>query len=465
MERVSVAAGERVAAPQRRQPAAPRSQVAAGPRGGVAALVGLQAAAGNRAVAALLRSTRATPVVARAAADAEQTAWQPPPTIRFGSQGEVVRDAQSRLNAAGADLAVDGIFGPLTRAAAVAFQRGNGLAADGIIGPVTWRGLVAGTARAAGAETAGGADTLTGLRDRLASVSFALRNAVDAARAQAEGGGAAGSAGGRRRPVIPRTAGSAVGAPGDVGVEILGLASDVLATLDAHSQVLAAEYGDEIATLEGIATSLASDLPDVDVGAVSGGLDAVAHGLATKATTGKPVVSSNARGSTTITVTTGAPLVFNADSYQKLYELMDQRAQRGLESGSTESQISDYAFDAEPVSGGGFRVKKATLEVTETTHGCTWPQEGNACDKDRAQWKAYQQAIDTHEAGHVGVDKKAFANGHERWHGLTAPTEAELQSKVDEAVAQLETDAGLANDAWHKTPAGAVPALPPSACG
>lgn len=412
-------------------------------------------------MAALLRSTRATPVVARLA---DPTAWQAPATIRFGSQGATVSDAQARLNAAGADLAVDGIFGPLTRAAAVAFQSGNGLAADGIIGPLTWRALTAGTGRSAGGEEAGSAESLPGLRDRLASVSFALHNAVDSARAKAEGA-ALQVGGGGRRPAIPRAAASAVGTPGDVGVEIVGLAADVLTTLDANAAVLADEYGTEVAALEGLATSLASDLPSVDVGAVSGGLDAVAHGLATKASTGKPVVSSNAKGSTTFTVTTGAPLEFNADSYQKLYELMDQRAQQGLESGSTESQISDYGFDAEPAPSGGFRVKKATLEVTETTHGCTWPQEGNACDKDKAQWKAYQKAIDTHELGHVGVDKKAYANGHEKWHGLTAGNEADLQTKVDEAVEQLETDAGLANDAWHKTPAGAVPALGPSKCG
>ena len=35
-------------------------------------------------------------------------------------------------------LAVDGSYGPLTRARVIAFQRTHGLAADGLVGPLTW---------------------------------------------------------------------------------------------------------------------------------------------------------------------------------------------------------------------------------------------------------------------------------------------------------------------------------------
>ena len=55
--------------------------------------------------------------------------------IREGARGDYVRQIQTclnRVNSAG--LNTDGIFGPLTRAAVVNYQRANGLAADGIVG-------------------------------------------------------------------------------------------------------------------------------------------------------------------------------------------------------------------------------------------------------------------------------------------------------------------------------------------
>jgi hypothetical protein len=48
---------------------------------------------------------------------------------------------QAALNRLGAHLAVDGIFGPLTRAAVISFQRAHQLEADGIVDPLTWRAL------------------------------------------------------------------------------------------------------------------------------------------------------------------------------------------------------------------------------------------------------------------------------------------------------------------------------------
>jgi hypothetical protein len=65
------------------------------------------------------------------------------PTIRYGSRGTSVEEAQTKLNAAGANppLAVDGIFGPLTRAAVVEFQTAHNLSPDGIVGPLTWGAL------------------------------------------------------------------------------------------------------------------------------------------------------------------------------------------------------------------------------------------------------------------------------------------------------------------------------------
>lgn len=65
-------------------------------------------------------------------------------TIKFGSKGEAVRDAQCLLNRKGNyGLAQDGDFGRKTEAATINFQRSRGLKDDGIIGPQTWAALKA----------------------------------------------------------------------------------------------------------------------------------------------------------------------------------------------------------------------------------------------------------------------------------------------------------------------------------
>jgi len=80
----------------------------------------------------------------------------PPPTapqypgtpIRLGSRGANVVTVQNYLNRASATipsiprLVADGIFGPLTQSAVMAFQRATGLTADGVVGPLTWNRLV-----------------------------------------------------------------------------------------------------------------------------------------------------------------------------------------------------------------------------------------------------------------------------------------------------------------------------------
>ncbi|MCL2572546.1 MAG: peptidoglycan-binding protein [Defluviitaleaceae bacterium] len=63
--------------------------------------------------------------------------------LRRGMQGSSVRLVQERLNILGADprLTEDGIFGPMTEAAVMAFQRQRGLNVDGVIGLMTWDAL------------------------------------------------------------------------------------------------------------------------------------------------------------------------------------------------------------------------------------------------------------------------------------------------------------------------------------
>lgn len=78
-------------------------------------------------------------VVAQSTVQSQLPAW---PVIRQGSVGQPVRSLQYLLNARGAGLAVDGIFGSRTNAAVRNFQGTHGLAVDGIVGPQTWRSVI-----------------------------------------------------------------------------------------------------------------------------------------------------------------------------------------------------------------------------------------------------------------------------------------------------------------------------------
>lgn len=58
-------------------------------------------------------------------------------SLRQGAEGPAVRELQTVLRQLGQEVAVDGDFGPRTRAAVAAFQRAKGLSPDGVVGPRT----------------------------------------------------------------------------------------------------------------------------------------------------------------------------------------------------------------------------------------------------------------------------------------------------------------------------------------
>ena len=112
----------------------------------IRALIGLLAlsvclvlAAPNAAARTTPAAPGATAAAARAAATPDLPAW---PVISQGSVGQPVRSLQYLLNARGAALAVDGLFGAKTNAAVRAFQGAHGLVVDGIVAPKTWRSLI-----------------------------------------------------------------------------------------------------------------------------------------------------------------------------------------------------------------------------------------------------------------------------------------------------------------------------------
>lgn len=94
------------------------------------------------------------------------------PTLRIGSQGPDVRELQTILRAGGAPITADGMFGPKTKGAVVAFQKAAGLSADGIVGAKTWGALDAGGAGGAAGPVGGAtvAPELAAVHGRLATI-------------------------------------------------------------------------------------------------------------------------------------------------------------------------------------------------------------------------------------------------------------------------------------------------------
>ena len=76
--------------------------------------------------------------------------------VQQGSNGDAVRAVQSQIHGrgAGAQIAIDGIFGPATNDAVRAFQALLGLQVDGIVGQQTWNHLVNGYLAAPDPQTA-----------------------------------------------------------------------------------------------------------------------------------------------------------------------------------------------------------------------------------------------------------------------------------------------------------------------
>ncbi|HEX3852924.1 MAG TPA: peptidoglycan-binding domain-containing protein [Polyangiaceae bacterium] len=57
--------------------------------------------------------------------------------------GDAVKAWQTRIQQRGFSVDADGVYGPQSKTACLAFQRNQGLVADGIVGQATWNATFA----------------------------------------------------------------------------------------------------------------------------------------------------------------------------------------------------------------------------------------------------------------------------------------------------------------------------------
>lgn len=109
---------------------------------------------------------------------APTTALQSSEKLRWGSRSDAVSDLQSALNNNGANLAVDGVFGPLTDSAVKDYQSSNGLLVDGVVGPETRGALNGGSSAPSGGASAPASSSSNSNSNSSNAIIDAARSAI-----------------------------------------------------------------------------------------------------------------------------------------------------------------------------------------------------------------------------------------------------------------------------------------------
>ncbi|PMC76867.1 hydrolase [Brachybacterium sp. UMB0905] len=106
------------------------------------AVVGSPSAQAQAPVATTIGSRSAAPASPTAAAPSQFVSLK----LRYGSRGAAVTYLQKQLNSAGANIAVDGVFGSATLRAVRSHQSSARIGVDGVVGPRTWNALTGSSA-------------------------------------------------------------------------------------------------------------------------------------------------------------------------------------------------------------------------------------------------------------------------------------------------------------------------------
>ncbi len=113
-----------------------------------AALTGAASATAQAPASAAVGTVRGTAPALAPAAQSQFTSVK----LRLGARGDAVEYLQERLNAHGASLRTDGVFGSATLRAVKDQQSAAGIGVDGVVGPKTW-GALTGAERSSGSSS------------------------------------------------------------------------------------------------------------------------------------------------------------------------------------------------------------------------------------------------------------------------------------------------------------------------
>jgi peptidoglycan hydrolase-like protein with peptidoglycan-binding domain len=394
------------------------------------------------------------------------------PMLRYGSQSGAVKMLQHYLVQAGADIEVDGFFGPITHQAVVAYQKSNGLDVDGIAGPQTWTSLKMGGGTVDADETGGGAfgqaDLIDQTTAKLKAISLSLRSL---------------SNGSAQQPAEPaQTLSQLLSGPftsagkvevvgrdqsitsGQVESGEVGSAELVMAQPDEDAESISSGGSGQGSNIEMAALlAAAADVNQVVIGLAVGAMGGMAPAVGVLQNVIRNIGIDPA---STLNTTTLSEL----DAVLADIQVHGANvASKPTKTGSTEIKITDdttYNFKADTIAGVGQeleihmnihgeaahvemtpvqdlrtlddKVFKAELKFNLKRELPKWTnanQIGQKCPCWKKEWDRFEKAIKIHEQTHVNIYKKFLAGLHSKCIGLTLD---EAEKVIKKAVAKVE---------------------------
>lgn len=426
---------------QRSRPSAGHNfDAAQRPADQVSELLALQQTIGNRATVQLL------------------AAQGPEPMLHYGSQSPSVKILQHYLVEAGADIAIDGVFGPITRQAVLAFQGSAGLAVDGIVGPQTWTSLKTGgvtiDAGSGGAGKFQQADLATKVAAKLRAIAVILQTlpaaggapggtkttvpgmepvaASHAGLASLIGGGMSQVAASSSEFIEPAAI-PATGSPN--GGSLATAAADVLQAIQNLDPQTQSQFTDEIAFVEQIATQ-ANEAPDspldplvlTQLGTFFVDLQAHAANQAGAAT---------GTGFTKVEIVKDETYKITADTIGGVGQELDNHSNIHGEAAHVKRQEASITFF--PNQSG--IVVRAEIEFPLERELPEWTkveEVGKKCPCWKKEWDRFDKAIQAHEQQHINLYKQFLVNLHAQCIGKTEDAADKIIDGVLDAVEKAQ---------------------------